>query len=458
MLKRKYGRKYGKTGHSFVRLLSTRALTGAIIASVVLVNTVAWGIPLLSGRDHRAELVAGSNIKTASLPRPTAPASSLAETLPSHPPGSAPTRSHLPPAPVAKSAIWSMPLPSQGPIMAQPVSTSAVPRFAFVTSDAPIALLIPSEQAPATLYPRPETPPRNLFLNETAPPSSVVPAKAQPASAPARPREAEIGPREIVLVSPYTPGVRTAPNGHGREWRHRNLRASQGATTLDTAKAIAKRAAEQFEQMRDRMAKLDAQSADLSESERARSRALLPVAPQPPRVVDSGIGRSLAKSAYSFVRPRLVRRPIGGSVIASAYNPSVAPEAASPSTETSAVQRAQRPAQGEPTKVERQMKRQRALARANAVRIDLKRANLRKANLRRAALKRRYNLNAKRKRLAVAREKRRSAQRRAFRVGAARARVTKRRRYSSRRGRKIDGFRRSFHRQLVASNFFIPNN
>jgi hypothetical protein len=116
--------------------------------------------------------------------------------------------------------------------------------------------------------------------------------------------------RDVVMVSPYTPGVRVAPNGRGHEWRHRNLRASSSETTFDAARAIARRTAERLKQMRERMAGLDVRDRRALTGEARASRVLLPVAPRPPRIVAS---HAHSRSDRTYVRARLVRRPIGGS-------------------------------------------------------------------------------------------------------------------------------------------------
>ena len=175
---------------------------------------------------------------------------------------------------------------------------------------------------PATLFPRPQPAPelRDAAGNRSQDNASRNRTPAVAGFVSTAPQQVSVAPtadstREVVLASPYTPGVRVTPRGHGLQWHHRNLRVADNATTLDTARAIARRAAERFDQMRDRMAKLDAHDADLTARERDSRRTLLPVGLRPPRIIAGtdlpSQQHARTKSVSNYLRPRLVRRPLG---------------------------------------------------------------------------------------------------------------------------------------------------
>lgn len=378
------------------RFLSSRTLTVAIVSSVVLINSVAWGIPLLVKSGQPGALLDGSKVTTDALPRSS---------------GSVEKRLEIKAAKIALDADRALiPLPAKAPMREE-------------------AQAVLQSREPATMFPRPQAAPVLLLQ------------ASQEATAPDRDGAVKRGrgvvlerhaARDIVLVSPYTPGVRVAPDGRGHEWRHRNLRISSGPTTYDRAKAIARRAAQRFEQMRDRMAKLNVRDAGSTNAERVRRLALLPVAPRPPRIVTGSIGRRATKSASNYIRSRLVRRPIGHSIarlprnFSPAFVMSVAPAPAM-SSGAPTVNSGKRVAQ--PRRVAR-------LTTTATIRTQRKRARSRAVRSRRNA--------ARTRRLRVKRNR-----------ATARRRITRRTvRRSRRPARRINGFRRGFHRQLVAANFF----
>ena len=381
--------------HSMLsRLLSSRTLTVAIVSTVVLINSVAWGIPLLVTASQQRTVLDGSKTNAASPP-----------TLPEPRVERRGNRMATVAPPKARKRI---PLPVQAP-----------------GSEHLRALL--QSREPATMFPRPvAAPAATKTLSASAVRNRVG---ARDLGGPQRERYAA---RDIVLVSPYTPGVRIAPDGRGHEWRHRNLRSSSGPTTIDRARAIARRAAQRFEQMRDRMAKHNARGSAPTVEDRAHGLALLPVAPRPPRIVTGSVGRSATKSSRSYIRARLVRRPITSISLqpprnfSPAFVMSVAPaQAAAPPSEETRSGVEQRVAH---------------LTPPSTVRVERTRARPRKVRRRRGT--------------ARAREK----WRRARRHRATRSRHTRRTRQRSRGPRRINGFRRGFHRQLVAANFFGTNN
>ncbi|MFT7578245.1 MAG: hypothetical protein ACI9XZ_004652, partial [Alphaproteobacteria bacterium] len=274
------------------QFLTSRALTVAIVVSVVLVNSVAWGIPLLvGGSSHSSPLLDSSRMTTGTiskLKKARQPSTKLAKQSPQ------------------KIYAGLVPLPNQAPGRAyEAVVHSAKSVSENVGRQGLPELALSSK--PSTLFPRPE--PR---LELPKPPR--IAAAVHDNAGTKRQLHLKIRKRAqgVVLVSPYTPGVRISPKGSGHEWRHRNLRVANGQTTLDTAKAIASRAARRFEQMRDKMANLDVRRARGFGEGGAHRRALLPVAPQRPRIAGNSDAHSVSKSARNYVRARLVRRPLAG--------------------------------------------------------------------------------------------------------------------------------------------------
>lgn len=406
-------------GHTVRRFLPSNCLTIAIVGTVVLVNSVAWGIPLLVRDEDRPAMDQMAGIGA-----------------------------------VARSALQHSSLVTA----AIPLPVPAPPH-----SDIARTGLAPVSRPPATLFPRPEPAPR--FATQSVAAGRIRPAERSPQ-----------GRQEIVSASPYSPGVRPGADG-GLEWRHRILHDPSGASTLEAAKAIARRAAERIDQMRDRMAKLDA---PLSEDENARQRTLLPVAPQPPRIVGNF---GVAKNEQSSVRPRLVRRPIGTRVATSAPAPQVASAAVRPASELrfsrqlAARQRAvaatepQRPARLSPpsesavsaadaARAARAASAARAARTAEVARADevarieaAATARRRLAALNAAAPRRTLEQHVRVRPARATRYRRK--QRNEVRMARQRPRIPNEN--IGNRGR-IDGFRRGFHRQLVRSNFFGSTN
>lgn len=366
----------------------SRALTAAIVSSVVLVNSVAWGIPLLVGSGQSKSRPAYSDIRTGSLPKAQ--------------PGSNFSRTAL------KPIESRLPLPVQAP----PIGTAQVAKQVAAVSG--VGEQRSAKRRPITMYPRPEPTPILGKQVRSQPAPKLASARTTTQSGVRR------TVREVVLVSPYTPGVRIAPGALNNEWRHRQVgSAADGVSTLDKARAIARRAAQRFEQMRDRITRADRHAADPDRSQR-RS-ALLPVAPRPPRIVEAPGGRrSASKSAHSYVRARLVRRPIGASGTAAPRTRQFALAPADIGSMSGAATPAEASQATRPSRVVRPSPTVRGAAR-------------------------RRTSERSRRRVARARARRRSVVRRRARQRTVRTR---------RAPRKVNGFRRSFHRQLVAANFF----
>jgi hypothetical protein len=279
--------------------------------------------------------------------------------------------------------------------------------------------------------------------------------------------------REVVLASPYAPGVRLPVDRRmtvtGRVGQHQPRPWPSDAGALNSARAVARRATEQFRQLRDRMATraLLARPDD----DMARRRTMRPVVAREPQVAPRviaavsatqrtlpwrvmeanrmGIGiktNSIEPSAGTdtarqeegrrgpalrqATRPRLVRQPLP---LPESVAESVAKSVPDPVPESVHYGQTQATKPSLPQ----------LLARATpAEQHDIKDARLIErapANVR-TRKSRRHDRNARR---------RRAATRQAVR------RPTRTSRWSR---RKIDGFRPSFHRQLVRANFFRSQN
>ncbi len=183
--------------------------------------------------------------------------------------------------------------------------------------------------------------------------------------------------------------------------------------------------------MRARLAGLDDRRVIASNEARTHHRALQPVAARPPRIVDGAVGHNATKSAYSYVRTRLVRRPLK-PVATLPPVVAVVPRAPAPATRQN-----QRPVTVASVPIAPDVE---AATPTPLVRVAPKAA---KRSPRRARAR---PVRAKRASL-------RSKRNRIRRRRAINARKIRRRRAP----RKINGFRRDFHRQLVAANFFGAN-
>jgi hypothetical protein len=282
---------------------------------------------------------------------------------------------------------------------------------------------------------------------------------------------------EVVMASPYSPGVRMAGNRQMPAARKLDGHSSTDPTALVTAQAVARRAAERFRQMRDRMMTkaLQADSVD----ELARQRFMRPViarAPQgAPRVIPAspgtqrvltpsvlqsgrmGIGINAKAEENSprsgLVRPRLVRQPLSNNdttspVVASAGATSrhVAISRSAANLRLTDINQTEAAA-GRILAPSRTTENKRPslpqlLARATpADEVVMEVRRVRRAQASRSGRhKRSYDGRSKQRRTSAHRVARQTY------------------RPSRRSKRKIDGFRPSFHRQLVRANFFSPQN
>lgn len=550
---------------------SSSKLTIAIVTSVVLINSVAWGIPLLVRDETGAMPGVASHIQTGSLVQvPPAPV-----LLPD---GASQLAAVLPPAPVMQPAMQSamqsgaernvIPLPSRAPAqpavlqatvaplkfpdqteakaqselrvialrplasrlslfeMPAPETSSSETSSTEITPPAPINPPLSKTATPAAAAPLPHSVSRpgiriavtpghfdragvvgaerrkieqsSSFLNpvneQRATPSDFGTTEAmRDRTRPQQKSKQTSEKKDVVFVSPYSPGVRMTTRRQGVSDDRPNLRATPSTSTLGTARVIASRAAERFQEMRDRMVRIAVQG-EGSEHDMANRRAVRPVvsiAPQGvPRVIAAapkrqayarfselpssrmGIGIN-ANNDQSLVRPRLVRRPIpdvtgpsSGDPMPSAPTKYVAsrdvsarhivisraaaglraPRAAEPTRSAPKLPSAAEAAVKQPSLPQ---KFARAEPATRNVVIEVRR--VRRLRARQSSRLRQQKQRAARDR------KRRATPSRRVRIATS---YSERRIYrSNRRSRgKIDGFRRSFHRQLVKANFFGGQN
>jgi hypothetical protein len=263
--------RYGRRG---VPSLGANALTFVIVGVVVLINSVAWGIPLLTGteRPTRTETGAMQNdlaaVTTVTIPSPTPRPARLSVGQPSVPlPEIAPNGS-LPAGHLARSGLHAN-----------------------------------TTRPPKTLYPRPERAPDLLLLpvNNTEPGEVTLDAK------PVRERNARHRAPDLAIVSPYAPGVRT--NAPPSTERSNSPAPSALAkfdrdTTLERAREIAQRAARRFAEMRARLELRDQSWPQTTGS------SLLPLDARRSTASLIGSSSSVAKNAVADIDPELVRSPL----------------------------------------------------------------------------------------------------------------------------------------------------
>ena len=302
-------------------------------------------------------------------------------------------------------------------------------------------------RAPKTLYPLPEPAPSQLLVPPSKPAST--PTVTPPETRVTRTASAPIYAwRDTARVSPYAPGVRMkelekpAPSTARPPAEVYELEKD---TTLERARQIARRAAERFEAMR---ARLDAPQ---SSRQAGLSAQTLPLGARQPTASLIG-STSASKSAFADVRPRIVRRPIEPAAPMLEQPPvSVAAAPVTPLELGSTPAQAEADRAGPPPPV-----RPTPITAAAVPTVPVPTVHHRPrqtASLtkpRPSAEETAAHAPVSR---AVSTARQQTAQRR---VKRSLARVKNREsRVASRPARrKIDGFRPSFHRQLVSANFF----
>jgi hypothetical protein len=466
---------------------ATSISTFAIVGVVVLANSVAWGIPLLTGdaRLGGAGMAGGPSASAQDRPGADqqADGAHLDRSSSSLATGSVP----LPERSAAFAVGRGVPLPARAPAL----GGEADLRAGAAASD-----LVP--RPVKTLYPRPEPAPPSLLAPPSAPargpveisqamPSDVSADNPSDAAATfrtgglpdrladrptaetatiapaavARPKREESS--GVAFVSPYAPGVRIK-----KPHRDHPLAGTAAAatpepyrlstdTTLDRARRIARRATERFEEMR---ALLEARER-ASQTELAG--AIVP--PGVSRPVASLLGSTrAARSAGADLDPRLVDRPVRDATeiaTASAAAPasvsrpapaSIPPTKSMPDTPPVRTARLSAAAAVDPTTLTRS-------SAERSVMPDVARPPIPVAHFDYEAAANRVDRPAATSKAHDVRpaEPRRPRTVPHRRMTTDRQQVERRRPRRSaqhRRSRKIDGFRPSFHRQLVSANFF----
>lgn len=389
--------------------VATNVLTASIVGVVVLVNSVAWGIPLLTGdgdSDPARNAKRLDSITTGAIPRP--------ERRPE----------------MEAGATSPVPLPVLSPMPAVEPSGSDVSGRRGA-----------GPRSPKTLYPLPESAPSQLLVPPSKPASTPPETRVtRTASAPT------FAWRDTARVSPYAPGVRmkqlenAAPSTKRPPAQAYELAKD---TTLERARQIARRAAERFEAMR---ARLDAPQ---SSRQAGLSSQTLPLGARPPTASLIG-STSASKSAFAYVRPRIVRRPIEPAAPKVQSAPvAIAAAPVTPVDLGSIRNRAEDAGRVEPSAPAQQ-----AAIASDAVPVpSLHHRPRQMASLTKSpstAKQRTTRPSVAR----AARPVRRDAAQRRLKRRITRLKNRGRRVASRRPQRKIDGFRPSFHRQLVSANFF----
>jgi hypothetical protein len=243
----------------------SNTLTFLIVGFVVLINSVAWGIPLLTNAHTATEESTSIPATGGAIPRPSR---------------------------------VGMDLPSRG----APVPLPAMAPNGHPES-APAARNISSEHvnwAPKTLYPQPERAPEQLL----GPPNEIV--AAAPDAAPARGLDVRPRNPDLAFASPYAPGVRIQPRtgsqGSGVTPPQSSYEHDRDST-LARAREIAQRASRRFEAMRARLEERETSSPHETDA------TVLPLDARRQTASLIGSGRA-AKSAVASVRPNLIHQPI----------------------------------------------------------------------------------------------------------------------------------------------------
>jgi hypothetical protein len=398
---------------------ATNALTLSIVGVVVLVNSVAWGIPLLTGTDR------GGTSNHAKRPAPITT-------------GAIPRPARRPEFPADTSAL--VPLPARLPATAP---DAVKPAHAKRDNTQAVSL--------KTLYPLPEPAPAKLLVPPSPPPAEApATRKVRIVSAP------RYGRNDTALVSPYTPGVRGKPAAKKRQLNP-VPEALPNDTPLSRAREIARRAARRFEAMRARL-----EAPETHSQVAAGSHTTLPLSATHPTA--SLIGSSSAsKSAVAYVRPRIVRRPIQTEparaadetpiTVAAAPQGTAADEAVPRQAADTSGRHADAPSADAVVPVPSLNPRPRPHRTASLEERKAAPERSAKRPLTRAAEPASRPAPAVHESHASTSSRRR-AERRHARQAVDRAKRRQRRIASRRKPRKIDGFRPSFHRQLVSVGFF----
>lgn len=264
----------------FVQTLRSRWLTLAIVTCIFAVNAIA----LLNARQHDPQAVRAA-VRSGDIPRLPEPTPRLAPAA-----GSAGV---ILPEKAPEIRMAAVPLPRQSTL-----DDAGPGRFDAAT-------LVPRD-AP-TIFPQPVKGPIDITPAGGREQPEAVASREEPAAAPA--------PRNVAMASPYAPGVRVSTASKPRQQPGDERQDPAGSVTsgLQAAVPIARSAAARFDELRLNMSRAQHEPTRPPGS----ATVVRPVAPQLPRIVNAE-GRP---TRLPPVRPRLVRRPARG--VASAQLPEI---------------------------------------------------------------------------------------------------------------------------------------
>ena len=415
--------RYGRRGASS---LGSNTLTFVIVGVVVLINSVAWGIPLLTGTERPTP--------TETVARLNDPVSATNGTIP-----------HPTPRPAGLSAGQSsVPLPEMAPSGSR-----------LAGHLAPSELHENTTRPPKTLYPYAERASDLLLLpvNNSEPAEVKIDDNKSVL-------ERSNGDRapDLAMVSPYAPGVRMLrPPGTERSNSPAPyaLQDSDKETTLERAREIAQRASRRFAEMRARL-----ESRDQSRPQ-TTGNALLPLDARRPTASLIG-SSSTTKNAVAEVPPELIRSPLLPSLTV-ARDDDVPPDKTGPSAvvrKPNQTPEVTRPVRIASVPIPAANSRLSPSIEGVAAQDD---ASI-EASVNRAPMvsqadeavdKENTTQSAPTARTTRATRARTERPRRgAQRVSRDARQRTRNRRTQRRRAKKVDGFRKNFHSQLVRANFF----
>ncbi len=434
--------------------------SAAIVASVAAANLISWGIPLLStafgyddGESPSGPVVVSRPVISGSTIAAADKLGAIAGDWSVRVAAAAPSD----PAMQRPSAI--VPLPVHAPTGSE-TQADLVPlpgkrlRGKVRPSVASLFANDPDEHRTPALYPFPEAPPKVWPVQVTEARQAARAIKRQPKAASTKKLKSKS--RDVVLVSPYSPGVRIDAADGGHAWRHRDHRQPE-VSTLELARRIAARTARRFREMREQMTRHDARmslGARVPEQVRA---SLLPVSPRPPRIVGrDGQVKVVASTNAPPVRNRLIRQPTGPAV---ASNPSDAVKRSKYSRELAAERAPD--ARATRSRIFPVARKKTAPGPVVAIAMPERRTTIADPKPAARSPARRESLEKPVRQIRRIKQVRRNPPRQIRRKRPTRRIVERPRRvagWSKRRAKRINGFRPSFHRMLVRGNFYGNQN
>lgn len=266
--------RYGQRGTSS---LGSNTLTFVIVGVVVLINSVAWEIPLPTGTERPTP--------TETVARLNDPVSATNGTIP-----------HPTPRPAGLSAGQSsVPLPEMAPSGSR-----------LAGHLAPSELQENTTRRPKTRYPHPERAPELLLL----PVNNSEPAEVTTDDKSVLVRSNGYRAPDLAMVSPYAPGyrmLRPPATERSNSPAPYALQDLDKETTLERAREIAQRASRRFAEMRARLEPRD------QSRPQTTGNALLSLDARRPTASLIG-SSSTTKNAVAEVPPELIRSPLLPSV------------------------------------------------------------------------------------------------------------------------------------------------